>query len=123
VSDFQLNIPYRAPHDPLDLEAYDAAAALEGDDRAVAEHVLWEALTDPKLATVGDLLDRIERAFANLRATFDDVLGPLPQHDRDAEAKRDRDRRIAAKFAKEIEQKEAKRARLARPIKVARFEV
>jgi HK97 family phage prohead protease len=63
-----------------------------------------------------------ERALQNLRSTFADVLGPMPQHDAEAK-KRDHNRRIAARFAKEIEQKEAKRARLARPIKVARFEV
>ena len=29
---------------------------------ALPEHLIWEAMIDPELHTVGDLLDKIERA-------------------------------------------------------------
>jgi hypothetical protein len=55
-----LKLPFRARSDPLDIEALNAASELEGDDKAVAEHLIWAGMIDPKLHTVGDLIDHIE---------------------------------------------------------------
>jgi hypothetical protein len=41
MTDFEIRLPYRSRSDPLDVDALNAAAALEGDDRWIAEAVIW----------------------------------------------------------------------------------
>jgi hypothetical protein len=73
VSEFEINLPYRSRQDPLDIEALNAASErLEGDDRAVAERLIWAGMIDPKLQTVGDLWDRIEQASPEERRRIAD---------------------------------------------------
>ena len=45
----------------IDLDAVDLAATLDDpEEEVVARDLLWNAMTDPELETVGDLLDRVE---------------------------------------------------------------
>jgi hypothetical protein len=65
VTDFEVKIPYQSRSDPLDVEVLDLASKhLEGEERAVTEHLVWDAMTHPALKTVGDLLGKIEQASA-----------------------------------------------------------
>jgi hypothetical protein len=58
-----LKVPYRDRHQRLDdPSVLRLPQALEGEERAVADHLLVEAMADPGLHTIGDLLDRIEQA-------------------------------------------------------------
>jgi hypothetical protein len=59
-----LKIPYRDRDQRLDDPGVlDLPRALEDrDERAVADHLLIEAMADPGLHTVGDLLDAVEQA-------------------------------------------------------------
>jgi hypothetical protein len=69
-----LKIPYRDRDQRLDDPGVlDLPRALEDrDERAVADHLLIEAMADPSLHTVGDLLDRIERASPRERRRIAD---------------------------------------------------
>jgi hypothetical protein len=72
MTEFHIPVPYRDRRDPLDLEAVDVADALEGDERRMAHHLLWEASLDPHLETVGDLINKIERASPEERRQIAD---------------------------------------------------
>jgi hypothetical protein len=58
-----LNLPFRDRSQPLtDPDVLRLPEALEGEDRRVADRLLVDAMADPDLATIGDLIDRIGRA-------------------------------------------------------------
>jgi hypothetical protein len=60
---WQLHIPHlHRDQTPAEALAANADGVLEGEDRRVAAQLLFDASVDPTVSTVGDLLDRIERA-------------------------------------------------------------
>jgi hypothetical protein len=60
MSEYRLEIPHRGRSQPLDLEAVDCARSLENpEQRAVAREVLWSAVVDSDMTTIGELLDAL----------------------------------------------------------------
>jgi hypothetical protein len=61
MSDWKINLSYHERTDPLDVAAIErSGAGLEGDDRRVAQKVVFDAVVNPEMQTVGDLLDHLE---------------------------------------------------------------
>ncbi len=61
MSAWSIRLPYRDRGQPLDLDLVDLAPTLDDpEEEVVARDLLWNAMTDPELETVGDLLDRVE---------------------------------------------------------------
>jgi hypothetical protein len=62
VTDWQIRIPHVGRNTPLDVEALGVAGrGLQGEDRQIAQRLLLDAVTDPKMGTVGDFLDHLSQ--------------------------------------------------------------
>jgi hypothetical protein len=62
MSSWQIHIPNTGPSAPLDVDAIEVAGrGLEGENRLVAQRILFDAATNPEMRTIDDLLTHLER--------------------------------------------------------------
>jgi hypothetical protein len=66
MSDWRIQIPFRSRSDPLTGVA-DAARELPTDERAVVRQLVVDEITGGSATTVGELLDKIEKASPAVR--------------------------------------------------------
>jgi hypothetical protein len=72
MSDWRIQIPYRSRSDPLPSVA-DAARELPTDERAVVRQLVLDEIVGGSATTVGELLDKLEKASPPVRRKMFDA--------------------------------------------------